>query len=220
MYLNERRWDQEALTQRTPALAPRLTYSPIDARCGQTTKRRRMGTEERSEAVLGYLEDRRKELLDFACRLVATRSINPPGDERAVVDVIRSQMQTLGLEGVEVVGRTPERPNLIYRQRGKKGSPRLILNGHTDTKPVGEEDRRLWRTEPLKPTILDGRLYGLGSTDMKGAVAAMVYAAGALHALKDPPAGDFFHRLWCPRGGTATVEAGREPSVKRWTAHY
>jgi acetylornithine deacetylase/succinyl-diaminopimelate desuccinylase-like protein len=149
-----------------------------------------MGQKDRAQAVLDYLEARREEIIDFTCQLVATPSINPPGDERAVTEVALAKMKALGLEGAEVLARAPERPNVIYRQRGKSGSPRLIFNGHTDTKPVGEEDRKLWHTDPLKPTIIDGKLYGLGSADMKGGLAAMVYATAALHALADPPEGD------------------------------
>jgi len=149
-----------------------------------------MRKRDRTEVVLNYLEARREEMIDFACQLIATPSINPPGDERAVTGVILAKMKELGLGVAEVVGKIPERPNIIYRQRGKRGSPRLILNGHTDTKPVGEEDRRLWKTDPLKPTIVDGKLYGLGSTDMKGGIAAMVYATAALHSLAGSLGGD------------------------------
>jgi acetylornithine deacetylase/succinyl-diaminopimelate desuccinylase-like protein len=53
-----------------------------------------------------------------------------------------------------------------------------MLGGHSDTKPVGDPTH--WRTDPLQPVVRDGKLYGLGSTDMKGAVAAMVYAGSAL----------------------------------------
>jgi acetylornithine deacetylase len=55
---------------------------------------------------------------------------------------------------------------------------------------VGEEDRKLWNTDPLVPTITDGKLYGLGSADMKGGIAAIVYAAAALSSLDQPPSGD------------------------------
>jgi acetylornithine deacetylase len=99
-------------------------------------------------------------------------------------------MGRLGLEGAQVLARAPERPNVVYQQRGRSGTPRLIFNGHTDTKPVGEEDRKLWHTDPLVPTIVDGRLYGLGATDMKGGIAAMIYAAAALRSLAEPPSGD------------------------------
>ena len=145
-----------------------------------------MSREDRARAALSYLEDRRQEIVDFTCQLVATSSQNPPGDERAVTDVILARMKELGLEGAEIAARQPERPNIVYRQRGRVGSPCLLLNGHTDTKPVGEADRKLWKTDPLSPTLVEGRLYGLGSTDMKGGLAAMVYSAAALRALPNP----------------------------------
>jgi acetylornithine deacetylase len=144
----------------------------------------------RTDTILDYLATHRQELVDFAAQLVATPSTNPPGDERAVTRVILDRLATLGMTGAEIVARVPERPNLLYRQPGRRGSPHLILNGHTDTKSVGEADRQLWETDPLQPTIIDGKLYGVGSTDMKGALAAMLYAAAALHSLDPPPAGD------------------------------
>jgi acetylornithine deacetylase len=61
-----------------------------------------------------------------------------------------------------------------------------MLCGHSDTKPVG--DRTRWQTDPLEPVFHEGKLYGLGATDMKGAVAAMIYAAAALrHCAGDLP---------------------------------
>lgn len=161
-----------------------------------------MNQPHKATAVLSYLESRKGELVEFAGRLVATPSMNPPGNEYDVVQVILQQMQALGLEGTRVAGAAPERPNLIYRQPGTVGYPRLILNGHTDTKPVGREDRKLWKTDPLQPTILDGKLYGLGAADMKGALAAIVYAAAALRALDTPVCGDLLVVL------TADEEAG------------
>jgi acetylornithine deacetylase len=62
---------------------------------------------------------------------------------------------------------------------GAGGGPTLMLNGHLDTKPVGEA-RAQWRTDPLRAETVDGHLHGLGSADMKGAVAAMTIAAAAL----------------------------------------
>ena len=65
-----------------------------------------------------------------------------------------------------------------------------MLNGHLDTKPVGHA-LPLWHSDPLSPQIRGGRLYGLGASDMKAAVAAMVFAALALRESRVPrPRGD------------------------------
>jgi len=53
-----------------------------------------------------------------------------------------------------------------------KGRPMLMLNGHYDTVPAGKG----WKTKPLNPVVRQGKLIGLGSADMKSALAAMVCA--------------------------------------------
>lgn len=135
-----------------------------------------------------WLEQRRDDLIGFAAKLVASPSPNPPGDERAVVQVVLAEMRQLGLTGVDIAAKEPHRPNVIYRLPGRQDGPVLMLCGHSDTKPVG--DRSEWRTDPLEPVVRDGRLYGLGSTDMKGAVAAMIYATAALKHCDVEIAGD------------------------------
>jgi acetylornithine deacetylase/succinyl-diaminopimelate desuccinylase-like protein len=125
--------------------------------------------------VLAALAAREHELVELARELVATPSPNPPGDERAVAEVVRQAMAQLGYR-VRVVGRADERPNVVGEIG--VGARSLILNGHLDTKPPGDEAE--WRLAPYDPVVEDGRLHGLGSTDMKGAVAAMVFAGHAL----------------------------------------
>jgi acetylornithine deacetylase/succinyl-diaminopimelate desuccinylase-like protein len=138
--------------------------------------------------VLHYVDDHAGDLLDFACELIASPSVNPPGDERAAVYAVTRRLDALGLGGAQIKAKTPERPNVLCRLPGDAGGPTLMLSGHLDTKPVG--DRSQWRTDPLHGEVIDGRLYGLGVGDMKGAVAAMVYAAAALRAAGVPLAGD------------------------------
>ncbi len=62
--------------------------------------------------------------------------------------------------------------NLIARLEGGLPGPRLILNGHLDTYPIGT--RANWSVEPLSGDIRDGRLFGRGSADMKGGIAVHV----------------------------------------------
>ncbi|MEK6257879.1 MAG: M20 family metallopeptidase [Planctomycetota bacterium] len=138
--------------------------------------------------ILPWIDQHREELLQFAADLVATPSPNLPGDERAVVAVILAEMNRLGLSGAEIAAKEPHRPNVIYKLRGGRPGPVLMLCGHSDTKPVGDASQ--WQTDPFQPVFNDGKLYGLGSTDMKSAVAAMIYATAALHQCETDLAGD------------------------------
>lgn len=142
------------------------------------------------EAVDRVLAARRDELTALVCDLVAIDSQIPPhADERAIVAFLRERMAALGLGRGETVAAVPERPNVLNRIAGAGGGPTLMLNGHLDTKPVGDA-RPQWRTDPLRPQVRDGLLYGLGTSDMKAAVAAMVFAAVALRDSGTALAGD------------------------------
>ena len=85
----------------------------------------------------------------------------------------------LGLPEPEILAKGPARPNLVIRIPGEGGGPTLALNGHIDTKPVGDAADQ-WNTEPLVATRVGERMYGLGVSDMKGAVACMIHAAAAI----------------------------------------
>ena len=137
---------------------------------------------------LHWIDQHRDELLRFAAGLVATPSPNLPGDERAVVAVILAEMNRLGLSGADIAAKEPNRPNVIFRLRGRRPGPVPVLRGHSDTKPVGDASQ--WQTDPFQPVFNDGKLYGLGSTDMKGAVAAMIYATAALRECETDLVGD------------------------------
>ena len=130
------------------------------------------------DRILAYLADRKGEILEFARELIRTPSPNPPGDERAVADLVTERLRELGVSDIERVGARPDRPNLIVRVTGGLAGPKLMLSGHLDTKPAG--DLEAWDTDPWEPVLRDGCLVGLGSGDMKAAVAAMVYAAAAV----------------------------------------
>lgn len=131
-----------------------------------------------------FVEDHRRELVELAQELVAAPSPNPPGDERAVASAVHRCLRSLGIDDVAVVGPTPERRNVIARVPGSAEGPTLLLSGHLDTKPAGNLDA--WETEPWSPVVRDDVLYGLGACDMKGAVAAMVYAAAAVREADVP----------------------------------
>ncbi len=128
--------------------------------------------------VLAFLQDTAREQLAFARELIATPSPNPPGDERAVAAVTRNRLERLGITDLSEYAQVEERPNLVARIPGTGEGRTLVLSGHLDTKPAGDMTR--WETDPWDPVIRNGDIYGLGSGDMKVAVAAMVYAAAAV----------------------------------------
>ncbi|WP_073240105.1 ArgE/DapE family deacylase [Desulforamulus putei] len=80
------------------------------------------------------------------------------------------------------------RPNVVGVFRGSGGGRSLILNGHVDTMPFG--DRSAWSVDPLGAVIQDGKLYGLGSSDMKAGLAANLLAIELLQKLRIKLKGD------------------------------
>jgi acetylornithine deacetylase/succinyl-diaminopimelate desuccinylase-like protein len=147
-----------------------------------------MALEGAMSAALAFLDGREREVLDLTCALVAAPSPNLPGDETAPAAVVTEALRRYGLPDATNVAMEPHRPNLIVRIDGAVPGPHLALCGHLDTKPVGEAAAE-WRSDPFTPTFDGDRLYGLGSTDMKGAVAAMVLAGAAFAAVADWAAG-------------------------------
>lgn len=125
--------------------------------------------------ILDSYED---EVLEFTKELIATDSANPPGDERAVAQLVVERLRALGIDDVQAIGPEEDRPSVLATVTGDEPGPSLILSGHIDTKPAG--DLTAWKTDPWDPVTSDGKLYGLGSGDMKAAVAAMTYAAAGL----------------------------------------
>jgi acetylornithine deacetylase/succinyl-diaminopimelate desuccinylase-like protein len=145
-------------------------------------------TSDTATAALAFLADRDDALVALASALIAAPSPNPPGDERAPAAVVQQALAEHGLPPARVVAGDPTRPNLILRLDGARPGPHLALCGHLDTKPVGDAAAE-WRTDPFAPTRDGDRIYGLGATDMKGAVAAMVLAGAAFARVADRAAG-------------------------------
>ena len=118
-------------------------------------------------------------VVELARSLIQAPSPNPPGDERAVAQVIIDALRDRDMADVEILSKEDARPNLLTTLEFGPGGQHLCLSGHMDTKPVGEAR---WGVDPFEGSMKDGQLYGLGSCDMKGALAAMIEAASVLKA--------------------------------------
>src|SRR6476661_5476762 len=97
-----------------------------------------------------------------------------PGREEAVVGRIVEEMRRLGYEDAHV----DEAGNAVGRVG--HGSPVLLIDSHIDTIPMHSRGR--WTRDPLAATIADGRIWGLGTCDMKGSAAASIYGVAQLAA--------------------------------------
>jgi len=108
----------------------------------------------------------------LASRLIACKSITPATGE--VFDVLEDALVSIGFEVHRfVTGEAPDGPvENLYASRGS-GAPHFGFAGHLDVVPPGEG----WQTDPFVPEIQGEILYGRGSVDMKGGIAAFVAAA-------------------------------------------
>ncbi len=126
-------------------------------------------------------------LVDATKRLVACPSGTPPGDTRAVAEEITAL--AAGMPGIEIE-RHPGAPhvmNLVLRLKGARPGPRLVFNGHMDTFPLGAASD--WTTDPAGEAR-DGKLYGLGASDMKAGLAAILFTLRHLAPRRDRWAGE------------------------------
>lgn len=123
------------------------------------------------------------DVLSLTQHFVSVPSPNLPGDERAMAHAVEDFARSVGLTDIQVVGMTPERPNVLITVDFGPGGRHLALSGHLDTKPVGDAK---WSTDPFVGEVIEGNLHGLGTCDMKGALAAMLIATSEV--AKDAPA--------------------------------
>lgn len=99
---------------------------------------------------------------------------NPPGNEEPLCFFIKDVCEKLGLK-TEVVYFHEKRPSLFAKLNDARDEPHFIfLHGHLDTVPCGNLDA--WSVDPYKGVIKDGKIYGRGTCDMKGALACMLTA--------------------------------------------
>jgi acetylornithine deacetylase/succinyl-diaminopimelate desuccinylase-like protein len=119
-----------------------------------------------------------RRLVELAMRLVSTPSFT--GSEEAAAELMRDELAALGLQ-VQWQQVEEGRANVLGTWAGTGGRPTLMFNGHLDTSYSGREPW-LQGIPGFQPAGFerDGRIYGLGISNMKGAVACYVEAVRAL----------------------------------------
>jgi acetylornithine deacetylase/succinyl-diaminopimelate desuccinylase-like protein len=104
-------------------------------------------------------------------QLLRIDTTNPPGNERAAIDLLAGELAAAGLSPV-IHEAAPGRANLVVRHKGSGARPPLLLAAHLD---VVEADASRWSHPPFAGEIADGCLWGRGALDMKN-MAAMTTA--------------------------------------------
>jgi succinyl-diaminopimelate desuccinylase len=132
----------------------------------------------------------------LAQELIRFRSLNPPGEEAACIRFLADKLAEAGMS-VETYEFAPGRPSIIARAAGLGDDPPLCFTGHIDVVPLGSEP---WSVHPFEGSIIDGKLFGRGSSDMKSGVAAFVSATLQRLARHEPPR----------RGIALVITAGEE----------
>jgi acetylornithine deacetylase len=183
------------------------------------------------QRVCEAIEAGRDELVGLASALIGfdttARQVGDPcRDEAALQDYLATRLTNAGasvdlwepdadaMAGKPLVppGLSFEgRPQLIARVGGSGGGRSLVFNGHIDV--VSAEPRSAWASDPFVASVRDGCLYGRGACDMKGGIAAMVFAVETMSSLGISLDGDLLVATNTDEessgaGGAALVEHG------------
>lgn len=121
--------------------------------------------------------DTGQAVLELAQRLIAIPSENPAGNTVAMAEAARSALAHPHID-VQLHEPQPSAVSLVAVLRGAAPGPRVILNGHLDTFPVGRTED--WSVPPLAGLRDGDRIYGRGAGDMKAGVAVLIHVMRAL----------------------------------------
>ena len=114
-------------------------------------------------------EERKQSVIELCQELIKRRSYS--GEENLVSDALKDFFTAQGFDEVKV----DEYGNTIGVIKGKMPGKKIVFDGHMDTVPAQNVEK--WTHDPFGAEIEDGKIYGRGTTDMKGALAAMASAA-------------------------------------------
>jgi succinyl-diaminopimelate desuccinylase len=136
------------------------------------------------EKAVEAIDGRRDEVVTLTRELVGIPTVNPPGEHyQACAELIGERLRRRGFEisYVRAEGSPGDsdrypRFNVVARREGAAPGPCVHFNGHIDVVVPGEG----WTVDPFAGVVKDGRVYGRGTCDMKGGLAASIIAVEAL----------------------------------------
>ncbi|CAM3551920.1 acetylornithine deacetylase [Brevibacillus invocatus] len=178
-----------------------------------------MSSVDRVREAVAAIASRQQEMFDLLEILVSQPTVSPPArNSDEVQGILADELTQLGFE-VDRWTVFPGDDNIVGRLTGtdSKQANSLIINGHIDVAEVGDDAG--WTYPPFSLTKgSDGRLYGRGVADMKGGMAASLFAVKMLREHGVPLKGDLIFQSVI---GEEAGEAGTLSAIERgYTADY
>ena len=152
------------------------------------------------EKLFEYVEKNKSELFRMLCEMVNinTENFGNQGNEKYLAEYLKGEYEKLGFDAdlyspdsVPNIKAHPDyldgrnledRPNITVKLAGRNAKKSLMLAGHLDTVPIGDES--IWTMPPTKGTVKNGRIYGRGANDDKHALAIELFLAKAFREVK------------------------------------
>lgn len=132
--------------------------------------------------ILNWVKEDEEKIITLFARLVQCQTPSPPGDTRQAMKLVKEYLDAEGL-AYKNVDYSETMPNLLSSVKMDQDGRHLMLNGHLDVLPAGNEPG--WTDSPWNGKIEDGRVWGRGTSDMKAGVTALMFAYTYLNRLRD-----------------------------------
>ncbi len=129
------------------------------------------------------------EAIELLQSIIKFKTVNAPGDELPLAEFISSKLDEIGVKNY-VDAFEGNRGNVVGRINGTGEKEALLFNGHLDTVPPGDIE---WEHGPYSAALVNNKIYGRGSADMKGGLAAMLMAIKAVKQAGWELKGDFIY---------------------------
>lgn len=114
------------------------------------------------------------DALKLTAKMIGYRSINPPGHEQKISLFLQKLLSEYNFK-IDCYEFEKDRPSFIASMDGNDTSLEpIVFAGHIDVVPAGKTE---WRSNPFEAKIMDGKIFGRGSTDMKSGIACAISAS-------------------------------------------
>lgn len=131
--------------------------------------------------IIEWVKADEEKIVDLFSRLVQCETPSPPGDTRKAMKLVQDYLDAENLS-YKNVDYSETMPNLLSSVQMHQEGRHLMLNGHLDVLPAGNEPG--WTDSPWSGKIQDGRVWGRGTSDMKAGVTALMFACTYLNRLR------------------------------------